>query len=27
MPLDFNEIRQLLATIAQTDITEVSLKS
>ncbi|MFM2064157.1 MAG: hypothetical protein RLZZ507_3828 [Cyanobacteriota bacterium] len=27
MPLDFNEIRQLLATIAQTDITEVMLKS
>ncbi|WP_353932088.1 acetyl-CoA carboxylase biotin carboxyl carrier protein [Okeanomitos corallinicola TIOX110] len=27
MPLDFNEIRQLLATIAQTDITEVTLKS
>ncbi len=27
MPLDFNEIRQLLATIAQTDIAEVSLKS
>jgi len=27
VPLDFNEIRQLLATIAQTDITEVSLKS
>ncbi len=27
MTLDFNEIRQLLATIAQTDITEVSLKS
>ncbi|RUR84262.1 acetyl-CoA carboxylase biotin carboxyl carrier protein [Chlorogloeopsis fritschii PCC 9212] len=27
MPLDFNEIRQLLTTIAQTDITEVTLKS
>ncbi|MEM1392231.1 MAG: acetyl-CoA carboxylase biotin carboxyl carrier protein [Cyanobacteria bacterium P01_A01_bin.80] len=27
MSLDFNEIRQLLATIAQTDISEVSLKS
>lgn len=27
MPLDFNEIRQLLATIAQTDIAEVMLKS
>jgi acetyl-CoA carboxylase biotin carboxyl carrier protein len=27
VPLDFNEIRQLLATIAQTDITEVTLKS
>ncbi|HLP92246.1 MAG TPA: acetyl-CoA carboxylase biotin carboxyl carrier protein [Nostocaceae cyanobacterium] len=27
MPLDFNEIRQLLATIAQTDISEVTLKS
>ncbi len=27
MPLDFNEIRQLLATIAQTDIVEVTLKS
>ncbi|MDZ8025285.1 MAG: acetyl-CoA carboxylase biotin carboxyl carrier protein [Nostoc sp. SerVER01] len=27
MPLDFNEIRQLLATIAQTDIAEVTLKS
>jgi acetyl-CoA carboxylase biotin carboxyl carrier protein len=27
VPLDFNEIRQLLATIAQTDIAEVSLKS
>ena len=27
MPLDFNEIRQLLATIAQTDISEVNLKS
>ncbi|MEH2065843.1 MAG: acetyl-CoA carboxylase biotin carboxyl carrier protein [Nostoc sp.] len=27
MPLDFNEIRQLLATIAQTDIAEVILKS
>ncbi|NES99846.1 MAG: acetyl-CoA carboxylase biotin carboxyl carrier protein [Sphaerospermopsis sp. SIO1G2] len=27
MPLDFNEIRQLLATIAQTDISEVILKS
>lgn len=27
MPLEFNEIRQLLATIAQTDITEVTLKS
>ena len=27
MPLDFNEIHQLLATIAQTDIAEVLLKS
>lgn len=27
MPLDFNEIRQLLATIAQTDIAELTLKS
>lgn len=27
MSLDFNEIRQLLATIAQTDISEVNLKS
>lgn len=27
MPLDFNEIRQLLATIGQTDIAEVTLKS
>jgi acetyl-CoA carboxylase biotin carboxyl carrier protein len=27
VPLDFNEIRQLLATIAQTDIAEVILKS
>jgi acetyl-CoA carboxylase biotin carboxyl carrier protein len=27
VPLDFNEIRQLLVTIAQTDIAEVSLKS
>ncbi|WP_414574966.1 acetyl-CoA carboxylase biotin carboxyl carrier protein [Anabaena sp. CCY 9402-a] len=27
MPLDFNEIRQLLATIAETDIAEVTLKS
>ncbi|MEM7580789.1 MAG: acetyl-CoA carboxylase biotin carboxyl carrier protein [Mastigocoleus sp.] len=27
MPLDFNEIRQLLATIAQTDIAEVILKN
>lgn len=27
MALDFNEIRQLLATIAQTDIAEVTLKS
>jgi len=27
VPLDFNEIRQLLATIAQTDISEVNLKS
>ncbi len=27
MTLDFNEIRQLLATIAQTDIAEVTLKS
>jgi acetyl-CoA carboxylase biotin carboxyl carrier protein len=27
VPLDFNEIRQLLATIAQTDIVEVTLKS
>ncbi|YAF93771.1 MAG: acetyl-CoA carboxylase biotin carboxyl carrier protein [Nodularia sp. CChRGM 3473] len=27
MSLDFNEIRQLLATIAQTDIAEVTLKS
>ena len=27
MPLDFNEIRQLLATIAQTDIAEVIIKS
>ncbi|BAZ65673.1 MAG: acetyl-CoA carboxylase biotin carboxyl carrier protein [Pelatocladus maniniholoensis HA4357-MV3] len=27
MPLDFNEIRQLLETIAKTDITEVTLKS
>ncbi|WP_460207606.1 acetyl-CoA carboxylase biotin carboxyl carrier protein [Scytonema sp. NUACC21] len=27
MPLDFNEIRQLLTTIAQTDIAEVTLKS
>ena len=26
MPLDFNEIRQLLATIAQTDIAELTLK-
>lgn len=27
MPLDFNELRQLLVTIAQTDITELTLKS
>jgi acetyl-CoA carboxylase biotin carboxyl carrier protein len=27
VPLDYNEIRQLLATIAQTDISEVTLKS
>jgi len=27
VPLDFNEIRQLLTTIAQTDIAEVTLKS
>jgi acetyl-CoA carboxylase biotin carboxyl carrier protein len=27
VPLDFNEIRQLLATIAQTDIAEVTIKS
>lgn len=27
MPLDFNEIRQLLVTIAQTDIAEVTLKN
>lgn len=27
MPLDFNEIRQLLVAIAQTDIAEVTLKS
>lgn len=27
MPLDFNEIRQLLTTIAQTDIAEVTIKS
>jgi acetyl-CoA carboxylase biotin carboxyl carrier protein len=27
VPLDFNEIRQLLETIAKTDITEVALKS
>lgn len=27
MPLDFNEIRQLLLTIAQTDIAELTLKS
>ncbi len=27
MPLDFNELRQLLATIAQTDIAEVTLKT
>ena len=27
MPLDFNEIRQLLVTIAQTDIAELTLKS
>ncbi|WP_315786786.1 acetyl-CoA carboxylase biotin carboxyl carrier protein [Fischerella sp. JS2] len=27
MPLDFNEIRQLLETIAKTDIVEVALKS
>ncbi|GAA6622162.1 acetyl-CoA carboxylase biotin carboxyl carrier protein [Scytonema sp. NUACC26] len=27
MPLDFNEIRQLLTTIAQTDLAEVTLKS
>ncbi|MEA5593160.1 acetyl-CoA carboxylase biotin carboxyl carrier protein [Rivularia sp. UHCC 0363] len=27
MSLDFNEIRQLLATIAQTDISEVNIKS
>lgn len=27
MPFDFNEIRQLLVTIAQTDIAEVTLKS
>jgi len=27
VPLDFNEIRQLIITIAQTDITEFSLKS
>ncbi|MFM8006183.1 MAG: acetyl-CoA carboxylase, biotin carboxyl carrier protein, partial [Dolichospermum sp.] len=26
MTLDFNEIRQLLVTIAQTDIAEVTLK-
>lgn len=27
MPLDFDEIRQLLVTVAQTDITELTLKS
>lgn len=27
MPLDFNELRQLLATIAQTDIAELTLKT
>ncbi|MFM6309918.1 MAG: acetyl-CoA carboxylase, biotin carboxyl carrier protein, partial [Dolichospermum sp.] len=27
MTLDFNEIRQLLVTIAQTDIAEVTLKN
>ena len=27
MPLDFNEIRQLLVTVAQTDIMELTLKS
>ncbi|KJH73078.1 acetyl-CoA carboxylase biotin carboxyl carrier protein [Aliterella atlantica] len=27
MPLDFNEIRQLIVTISQTDIVELSLKS
>lgn len=27
MPLDFNELRQLLLTIAQTDITELTLKN
>jgi acetyl-CoA carboxylase biotin carboxyl carrier protein len=27
VPLDFNEIRQLLVTIAQTDIAELTLKS
>ena len=27
MPLDFNELRQLLLTIAQTDIAELTLKS
>lgn len=27
MPLDFNEIRQLLVTVAQTDIVELTLKS
>lgn len=27
MPLDFNEIRQLIVTISQTDIAELSLKS
>ncbi|MES1025520.1 acetyl-CoA carboxylase biotin carboxyl carrier protein [Gloeocapsa sp. BRSZ] len=27
MPLDFNELRQLIATIAQTDIAELTLKS
>lgn len=27
MPLDFNELRQLLVTIAQTDIAELTLKS
>ncbi len=27
MPLDFNELRQLLLTLAQTDITELTLKS